>query len=48
MKIVRKQDLRQAFDDFYVFVTPRVLKIEKKIFLLLIANKKIIGVTIYQ
>ena len=49
VKIVRKQDLRKAFDDFYVFVTPKSIK-DRTIFLFLqlIANKKIIGVTIYH
>ena len=36
----RKQDLRKAFDDFYVFVTPRGLKKEHFFFLQLIAKKK--------
>ena len=48
VKIVRKQDLRKAFDEFYIFVTPRVLKIEHFFFLQLIANKKLGGVTIYR
>ena len=38
----KKVDFYKAFDDFKVFVSPRVLKIE------LIGSQKIIGVIIYH
>ena len=42
----KKFDFSKAFDDFKAFVSLRVLKIEKKIFLQWIYYHKIVGVTV--